>query len=327
MFINLLFAQAEQAAEQTAENAAENSHQIEKVFDNLMQGNTNLSGSSFWETHQQDIIHFGKIVVLAIIVIIIAKLVGSAIKAVLTKGPRFSKMDPTLQKPILTAINYLLFFIVCVILLDLLGINTTSILTLLGTCGLAIALSLKDTLSNIAAGIMLLVLRTYKIGDYVTFGSVSGTIKEIGFFCTKLSTADGLDVTCPNSAIIGGPVTNYSSPEARRVDIVVSISYADDADAAAQMLMEKVVLPNEKILKNPAPQILMDQLANSSVNLLIRVWTPSATYWDVYWDIKNALKKAVEDNGFKFPFPQCDVHFYPAKDREGNELSFPVKNV
>ncbi|MDR2495384.1 MAG: mechanosensitive ion channel, partial [Spirochaetaceae bacterium] len=184
--------------------------------------------------------------------------------------------------------------------------NTAALVALLGTAGVAVGLALKDTLGNIASGIMLVILKSYRKGDFIEFGAFTGTVKAFDLFTTTLETPDGVCIAAPNSAIWAGPVKNYSRSSKRRMDLVVGISYGDSIDAAYRV-MEYIVRNESRFLTDPAPQIMAQSLGESSVNIMLRVWAPADCYWDIYWKQIRAIKEAVEAAGLTIPFPQRDV--------------------
>ena len=200
-------------------------------------------------------------------------------------------------------VRTLIWVVGLLIILDLFGFNTASLLTVLGAAGLTIGLAMKDSLSNIAAGIMLLILRPYKQGDYIDCGSISGNIQQMGMFSTVLKTADGLFVSAPNSVVFGTPIKNYSRNPTRRTDITVGIGYGDSLPVALNVLTE-IMMKEPMVLKDPAPEVLVAELADSSVNLTLRYWTASENYWTAYWTIKAKLKPVIEGAGLNIPFPQ-----------------------
>lgn len=259
---------------------------------------------NFWENHQGELIQFGKTIVLVLVVVaaawIITKITNKAIKKIVAKFPA---VDEALAQVLGNVARVLIWLLAFLIVLDLFGVNTASILTVLGAAGLAIGLAMKDSLSNIAAGLMLLILRPYKLGDYVDCGSVSGTIKEMGLFSTILETVDGLFIAAPNSAVFGSPVKNYSRNPLRRADISVGVAYGDSLAKAIEVL-QTLMAQNEKILKEPAQQVLVSDLSDSSVKLTLRYWTKSGDYWEVFWAVKAQLKPAIEAAGLTIPFPQ-----------------------
>ena len=285
----------------------------EKVINNfaetVQQGNFAGAWNDFWANHADEVLHFCKILVLALVIILIALFVGRLTRKIINRAvEKVPALDPSVGKIFYSIARTFIWLFAVLIILDLFGFNTASLLTVLGAAGLAVGLAMKDSLSNIAAGLMLLLLRPYKVGDYVDCGSVSGTIKEMGLFTTILSTPDGIFIAAPNSVIFGTPVKNYSRNAIRRVDITVGISYGDSLPQGIQILQE-LMGKNELILKDPAPQVLVADLADSSVNLTLRFWVPTAKYWDAYWQIKGQLKETIESAGLNIPFPQRVITF------------------
>ena len=289
--------------------AAKTEKVINQVADTVQQGNYQEAWNNFWATYSDSIMNFAKILILALIIILIAMFVGRLTRKIIMRAvEKVPSLDHSVGNIFYSIARTFIWLFAVLIILDLFGFNTASLLTVLGAAGLAVGLAMKDSLSNIAAGIMLLLLRPYKVGDYVDCGSVSGTIKEMGLFTTTLSTPDGIFIAAPNSVIFGTPVKNYSRNDTRRVDITVGISYGDSLPQGIkilQSLMEK----NEIILKDPAPQVLVADLADSSVNLTLRFWVPTAKYWDAFWEIKGQLKQTIESAGLNIPFPQRVITF------------------
>ena len=269
--------------------------------------------SNLWEKHSDDVIRLVKIVILALIVLVAAKLVSLAARKIIARFFKKFEGDESLTYATYTIVRTLIWVIGLLIILDLFGFNTASLLTVLGAAGLAIGLAMKDSLSNIAAGIMLLILRPYKLGDYIDCGSVSGTIQQMGLFSTILKTPDGLFVSAPNSVVFGTPIKNYSRNPVRRSDITVGIAYADSLAVAVQA-MKDIMTHEPMVLKDPAPEVLVSELADSSVQLTLRYWTATENYWPAYWTIKAQLKPAIEAAGLNIPFPQRVVTFVNASD-------------
>lgn len=260
--------------------------------------------AALWAEHQNQIILFGKAVLLAILVILLAWIVTRVIKKVIMNAiKKYPLMDESVGKVSASILRVFIWLIAFLIILDLFGVNTASILTVLGAAGLAIGLAMKDSLSNIAAGLMLLILRPYKVGDYVDSGAASGTIEEMGLFTTTLKTVDGIFVSVPNNAIFGGPVKNYSRNPLRRADIVVGIAYGDSLPKAIEVLTE-YLKQNELVIQDPAPEVLVSELSDYSVNLNLRFWATSEKYWDAYWNVKEEVKAVIESAGLNIPFPQ-----------------------
>lgn len=292
---------------------ADKAPHAEKVVDTVItKARTGELGNFFqelWKTHQNDIIHLGKVLLLSLAVILLAWLITRIIHRIIMRSTeKITVLDASIGKVLYALARTVIWLFAFLIVLDLFGINTASILTVLGAAGLAVGLAMKDSLSNIAAGLMLLFLHPYKVGDYVDAESVSGTIKEMGLFTTVLMTPDGLYVSAPNSVIFGKPIKNFSRNPLRRSDITVGIAYGDSLPKGIEIL-KKMMMENELILKDPAPEVLVADLADSSVNLTLRYWTSAQNYWPAYWSVKGMLKPTIESAGLNIPFPQRVVTF------------------
>jgi small conductance mechanosensitive channel len=190
-----------------------------------------------------------------------------------------------------------------------LGVQTTSFVAVLGAAGLAVGFALQGSLSNFAAGVMLIVFRPFKAGDYVEAGGTAGSVQEVSIFTTVMKTPDNKKVIIPNSQITGGSITNYSAMETRRVDMVFGIGYGDNIKQAKDTL-EQILAADERILKDPAPTIAVSELADSSVNFVVRPWVKTADYWAVYFDLTEKVKLTFDEKGISIPFPQQDVHMH-----------------
>jgi len=243
---------------------------------------------------------------LAILIVgwIAAGWIRNAVSRALGKVPN---MDSTLRPFLANFVRWVILAFVIVAVLNQFGVQTTSIIAVLGAAGLAIGLALQGTLSNVAAGVMLLVLRPFKVGDFITAGSLSGTVVEIGLFTTELKTGDGIYIMAPNSQIWNTTITNFSRNATRRIDILVGIAYDDDIDVA-QKALQDLMDGDARVLKDPAPMTMVMDLADSSVNINIRCWVNNADFWAVQWDLRKGAKAAVEAAGCSIPFPQRDVH-------------------
>ena len=304
---------ADTASSAVPSNPAHVSH-VEQTLDEITKPGF---FANLWNNHSDDVIRLVKVVILALVVLVVAKLVCMAAKKLITRSfKRFEAMDQSLCHATYAIVRTLVWIIGLLIILDLFGFNTASILTVLGAAGLAIGLAMKDSLSNIAAGIMLLILRPYKLGDYIDCGSVNGTILQMGLFSTVLKTPDGLFVSAPNSVVFGTPIKNYSRNPTRRSDITVGVAYADSLPVAVKAMME-IMEQEPMVLKDPAPEVLVSELADSSVQLTLRYWTATENYWPAYWTIKAQLKPAIEKAGLNIPFPQRVVTFVNAPEQKG----------
>ena len=292
-----------------SDTVAKTENAMNQAVQTIQQGKYQEAWEEFWANYSDTILELGKILLLALVIILIALFVGRLTKKLIERAvEKVPALDHSVGKIFYSIARTFIWLFTVLIILDLFGFNTASLLTVLGAAGLAVGLAMKDSLSNIAAGLMLFLLRPYKVGEYVDCGSVSGTIKEMGLFTTTLSTPDGIFISAPNSVIFGNPVKNYSRNELRRVDINVGISYGDSLKHGIEIL-KKLLDGCELILNDPEPQVLVADLADSSVNLTLRFWVPSGKYWDAYWLIKGQLKGAIESAGLNIPFPQRVITF------------------
>lgn len=220
---------------------------------------------------------------------------------------RIPRVDNTLKPILSNSVRYFILAFVIVAVLARFGVETTSIIAVFGAAGLAIGLALQGTLSNIAAGVMLLLLRPFSVGEYVEAGSVSGTVEEIGLFTTRFKTSGGLFVAAPNSSLWNSVITNYSRNPLRRINFVVGIGYNDDLKGAmAEMLA--LMKADARILKDPEAQVFTTELAENSVNLSLRCWVNSGDYWATVTDLTRDAKLRLDEKGYSIPYPQRDVH-------------------
>jgi len=255
---------------------------------------------------------YGLKVVAAIVIFIVgrwvAKAVANFIKRMMTK----SKTDETLVKFVgnLSYVALLAFVIIAAI--NQLGIQTTSFIAILGAAGLAIGLALQGSLGNFAAGVLMIIFKPFKVGDYIEGAGVAGTVEEIQIFTTQLVTPDNKTIIVPNAKMTGDNITNYSAKGTRRVELVFGIGYGDDIDNARQVI-EGVISRDDRVLEDPAPAVLVSELADSSVNIKVRVWTSADDYWGFYFDTTEKVKKQFDAEGISIPFPQHDVHVYEHK--------------
>lgn len=249
----------------------------------------------------------------ALIILVIGWMVaawaGRAIRSALGRAQR---VDDTLVPFISNLVRYLILTIVVIAVLGQFGVQTASIIAVLGTAGLAVGLALQGTLSHFAAGVVLLILRPFRMGEYIDAGSQAGTVQEIGLFATILRTADGVQVYVPNGQLLNASLKNYSRSETRRIDVVVGISYGDDIEKALSIAMA-FLEADTRILKDPAPQTMVVALADSSVNLNLRCWVNGSDYFPVLFDVNKGIKQRFDAEGINIPFPQRDVHITERK--------------
>jgi len=216
-------------------------------------------------------------------------------------------IDDTLVNFFSSFVKYLVIVVTVIAVLNQFGVQTASLLTVIGAAGLAIGLALQGTLSNVAAGVMLLIFRPFKVGDYVEVAGQAGTVKELNLFFTELATPDNVRITVPNSQVWGGALNNYSANPQRRVDIMAGISYDDDIDKAMEVL-QSTVDQDARVLSDPETFIGVAEMADSSVNIVVRVWVNNADYWPVKFDLTKAIKQALDSNGINIPFPTRTVY-------------------
>ncbi|MBU2886887.1 mechanosensitive ion channel [Gilvimarinus agarilyticus] len=266
--------------------------------------------NEFVQTH---VIPWGISLVTALLIFIIGKIVVKILVGVIGKLLRRTNLDNILVEFIQAIANALLLIVVIIAALDQLGVDTTSLIALIGAAGLAIGLALQGSLQNFAAGFLLLVFRPFTAGDYIEAGGTAGVVKTIGIFTTTLNSPDNKEIVVPNGAIYSGNITNYSALPTRRVDLVFGIGYGDDIKKAKE-IMDSVVKADERVLADPAPQIAVSELADSSVNFVVRPWVNSADYWGVKFDLTENIKLAFDENGISIPFPQMDVHLQKEED-------------
>lgn len=244
---------------------------------------------------------------LALITLVIGLWLIKMFTRFLTRIMTARKVDESLI-PFLTTIARILFTVLLMIsVMELIGIEMTSFIALLGAIGLSIGMALSGSLQHFAGGVLLLIYKPFKKGDFIEAQSQKGTVREVGIFNTVIMTVDNKTVYIPNGPLSTGTITNYTTEPTRRVDFVFSIGYKDDIDKAKSVVMN-LIKAEQRILKTPQPVIGVTELAASSVNIAVRVWTNTADYWDVDFSIKEAVKKAFDKEGIIIPFPQMDVN-------------------
>ena len=244
----------------------------------------------------------------AIVILVVGMMVaGWAQRATRRALSRVNRLDETLRVFFASIVKYLIIVFVILAVLNQFGVQTASLIALLGAAGLAIGLAMQGTLSNVAAGVMLLIFRPFKVGDYIDAGGQAGTVRELGLFITELNTPDNVRISVPNGSVWGSAIKNYSFNPTRRVDWVIGISYGDDIGKAMAAISD-VIAGDERAHKDPAPMIAVTELADSSVNLVVRVWCDSGNYWPVKFDLTRAFKERLDADNITIPFPQRDIH-------------------
>ncbi|WP_163271601.1 mechanosensitive ion channel family protein [Chelativorans alearense] len=236
---------------------------------------------------------------------VLQRWVGSSLR-------RLPNFDETLVRFLSETVRYIVLALVLVAVLAQFGVQTASIIAALGAAGLAIGLALQGTLQNVAAGIMLLALRPFRVGEYVDASGIAGTVEEVGLFATELKTADGVYVLAPNSQLWNTAITNYSRNALRRFDLAIGIGYGDDIEKARKILID-LVEADERVVSVPEPATFVAGLGDSAVLVTARYWTATVDFWDTQFDLTQAAKQAFDENGISIPFPQRDIHYIPAE--------------
>ncbi|MCV2883481.1 mechanosensitive ion channel [Aestuariibacter sp. AA17] len=270
------------------------------------------------------IIPFGIDLLMALAIFVLGRIVASILVNILGRVLSKSKYDEMLISFICSIVSAILLLVVIVASLDQLGVDTTSIVALVGAAGLAIGLSLQDSLKNFASGVMLFIFRPFKQGDFVEAGGVSGTVRSITVFTTMMTTPDNKEIIVPNGKIYGNNITNFSAKPTRRVDMVFGISYDSDL-REAKALLETMVKEDERILEEPAPVVAVSELADSSVNFVVRPWVNASDYWAVKFDLTEKVKLRFDEAGIVIPYPQMDVYLHKEDEPEKNADQEEVK--
>jgi small conductance mechanosensitive channel len=258
---------------------------------------------------QSLVAEYGLNVVGALLILVVGRWVARLLRELLRKLMRQSKVDDTLTGFVcsLTYVGLLAFVIIAA--LARLGIQTASFIAVIGAAGLAVGLALQGSLANFAAGVLMLVFKPFKVGDFIDAAGVAGIVEKIEIFTTQLRTPDNKTIIVPNARLTGDNITNFSAKDTRRIDLVVGVSYGDDLEKVRRSL-ETILKEDDRILDDPAPTIGVVELADSSVNLVVRPWVKTAAYWDVYFDTQKKIKQRFDAEGISIPFPQRDVHLY-----------------
>ena len=258
---------------------------------------------------QAVVAEYGLQVLGALATIIIGIWIAKMLAKYAGKVLRKREVDETLTKFLVSLVRIGLITFVIISAASQVGIQTASFVAIIGAAGLAIGFALQGSLSNLAAGVMLIIFKPVKVGDYIEGGGAIGTVESVGIFVTTLVTVDNKVVYIPNSTLTGGNITNYTAKDKRRVDLVFGIGYSDDIDKAKKVI-QTVLESDSRILKDPAPQIVVSELGDSSVNFNVRPWVNTSDFWDVYFSVTEQIKKNFDEQKISIPFAQRDVHVY-----------------
>ena len=258
---------------------------------------------------QEWIALYGLKVIAAAAIIVIGRFVAIGVRAFIKRLLQKSLLDETLVS-FITSLSYVaMMAFIIIAAIGQLGVQTASFVAVLGAAGLAVGLALQGSLANFAAGVLMIIFKPIKVGDFIEAGGAMGVVEEIGIFTTELKTPDNKKVILPNAKITGDNIVNYTANDQRRVDIVAGVSYSDDLDKVRKVL-EEILSEDDRILQEPAPTIAVLELGDSSVNFAVRPWVRTADYWDVLFATQEKIKKRFDGEGITIPFPQQDVHVH-----------------
>lgn len=248
-----------------------------------------------------------KNIVFAILIFLIGRIIAKWIVAIARKAMGRGNVDPLLVQFVVNILSWALLLLILVASLDQLGVDTTSFVALLGAAGVAVGFALKDSLSNFAAGVMLILFRPFKTGDFIEAAGTEGVVEQIRVFSSTLRTPDNRELTVPNGDIFGGVITNNNARDTRRIDMTIGISYNDNIPKAKEVL-QRIINEDDRILEDPAPLIAVGELGASSVDLLVRPWVKTSDFFATKCDLTEKIKITFDEEGLEFPFPQMDVH-------------------
>lgn len=267
----------------------------------------NANVDKILEWLQTEGVAFGIDLVAALAIFIIGRIAVGFIVRGVRIAMRKNNVEKTLETFICNLIRWALMVVVIIAAIAHVGIETTSFIAVFGAAGLAVGLALQGSLSNFAAGVLIVLFRPYRVGDWIEAAGISGSVEQVQILTTVLTTGDNKQVIVPNSQIMDSIITNYSAKDTRRIDLVIGVSYDDDIDKVRKTLVD-IIGSDERILKDPAPKIAVSELADSSVNFVVRPWSKTEDYWSVRFDLMESIKKRFDQEGITFPFPQQDVH-------------------
>ena len=248
----------------------------------------------------------------AIVILVVGRWAAKLLTRLIEKLTTRARVDETLVKFVSNMAYWLMLVMIIVAAIDQIGIDTTSFAALVAASGLAVGLALQGSLSNFAAGVMIILFKPIRVGDYAEAGGTAGVVEEIQIFHTMMRTGDNKQIIVPNSMITGDTITNFSAKTTRRIDLLIGCGYDDDLQGVKKFL-EEVLQTEEDILEDPEPIVRVHELGDSSINFIVRPWVPSSEYWEVKWSLTEKIKLGFDERGFTFPFPSRDVHVHNAE--------------
>lgn len=273
-----------------------------------------INGAGDWLVKNQDLlIQYAVNIVAAIVILIIGSIVARVVGNALNRVMKLRGIDATVADFLSAIVRYGVLAFTFIAVLGRVGVQTTSVIAVLGAAGLAVGLALQGSLSNFAAGVLLVIFRPLRVGEYVDLGGVAGTVDQVQIFSTTLRTSDNKTIVVPNGKIIAGNIINYSREPNRRVDIVVGVAYNADIDVVKKVLGD-VIAADKRIMHAKGVTVRLNEMAPSSLNFVPRSWTTNAEYWNVYFDLMENFKRALDAHNIGIPFPQMDVHLYRTED-------------
>lgn len=269
-----------------------------------------ISEASHWlVTHQTLLIQYAINVIVAILILFLGSVLSRILSKTLNRVMQTKGVDGTVTQFLTTIMRYTIFIFAIVVAMTQVGIKTTSLIAILGAAGLAVGLALQGSLSNFAAGVLLVLFRPFKAGEYVDLGGIDGTVREIEIFSTTLTTSDGRIIVVPNSRIISNNIINFTREPNRRIQIIVGVAYDADIDLVKRVLTE-VIEADPRVIKELGITVRLNEMAASSLNFVTRAWTTNSNYWDSYYDLQENFKRALDRHNIGIPYPQMDVHLY-----------------
>ena len=270
---------------------------------------TNADWNALLEMVKTSGVDFGLKLIVALIIFYVGRLVARMLVNGIQRIMQAQEVDKILETFVGNLVYWTFMVFVIIAAINHIGIETTSLIAVMGAAGLAIGLALQGSLSNFAAGVLIVVFRPYRVGDFVEAAGISGVVEQVQILTTILKTGDNKQIIVPNNQIIGSIIANYSANDTRRVDMTIGVSYDDDLDKVRETI-QALIDADPRIHKDPEPAIVVSALSDSSVNFTVRTWVNTGDYWGVKFDLTEAVKKRFDQEGISFPFPQQDVHLY-----------------
>ena len=277
--------------------------------DTIMTALDQIDWNSMLTSTKTVAISFGGKLLVALIIFYVGRIVAKMLVKGIHKIMRAQEVDQILETFVCNLAYWMVMVFVIIAAISQIGVQTTSLIAVMGAAGLAIGLALQGSLSNFAAGVLIVVFRPYRMGDFVEVAGISGSVVQVQILSTILKTGDNKQIVVPNAQIMNSIITNYSANNTRRVDMIIGVSYDDNLDKVRDTLRE-LVNADSRIMQDPECLIAVAELADSSVNFFVRPWVASSDYWAVKFDLTESIKKRFDQDGISFPFPQRDVHLY-----------------